>query len=534
MPKRKMTPDDAFPLALTAAERKLILDDLLYLEKEYEQVVRKTPANEPVRFTLDDWEGLGGCIAAEANHTDDPTLRRKLDRLLTKINKLLDQHPDDRGPELKVFPAAGSDATAKEAGDLSQKIAVALSFGDMLCTVKKMDPMEVRSRRCLLLELTDEERAAIVERTSLADDLKSRLRAATSEGRPVQVSINDMAAMAFALAEVMVETGDTQLLRAAVTVIQRCMAGIQEVVGTRASTGRPREKKAARPPQNDTDTFPLNLTQSQRRVVAQVVPSVAKRMKLEETNARTIRFTLAELKEIELKCRAAIGEADSGMVRNSLRHAVEAAAEARHRYQGNNIARIPAAQRIYQLKITLKGIEPPIWRRIQVRDCTLDRLHERIQLAMGWQNCHLYEFRIDAGRFGDPSVIEDCEDLGDATVLHLSEFVPETGKRFRFHYEYDFGDSWEHEVLFEGCLRATQGVRYPLCLEGERACPPEDVGGTTGYRRYVTAMADPEDEEHEEYLGWRGPYDPGRFDAQKTTNKMRRGLPKWEDEEEGW
>lgn len=248
MPKRKMTPDDAVPLTLTAAERKLILDDLLYLEKEYEQVVREAPANEPVRFTLDDWEGLGGCIAAEANHTDDPKLRRKLDRLLTKINKLLDQHPDDRGPELKVFPAAGSDAKTKEPDNLAQKIAVALSFGDMLCTVKKLDPMEVRSRRCLLLELTDEERAAIVERTSLADDLKSRLRAATGEGRPVQVSINDMAAMAFALAEVMVSDGAPRLLQAAVTVIQRCMAGFQEIVDTRSPTGRPREKKAARPP----------------------------------------------------------------------------------------------------------------------------------------------------------------------------------------------------------------------------------------------------------------------------------------------
>jgi hypothetical protein len=117
-----MTPDDAVPLALTAAERKLILDDLLYLEKEYEQVVRETPANESVRFTLDDWEGLDGCIAAEANHTDDPKLRRKLDRLLAKINKLLDQHPDDPGPELKVFPVAGGNATTEEAGNLAEKI----------------------------------------------------------------------------------------------------------------------------------------------------------------------------------------------------------------------------------------------------------------------------------------------------------------------------------------------------------------------------------------------------------------------------
>jgi hypothetical protein len=106
----------------------------------------------------------------------------------------------------------------------------------------------------------------------------------------------------------------------------------------------------------------------------------------------------------------------------------------------------------------------------------------------------------------------------------LSKIVPENGKPFRFEYEYDFGDDWEHEVLFEGCLRAEKGSRYPICLEGARACPPEDVGGIGGYQEYVEAMADPKHEQHEEFMQWRGPFDPEAFDAEAVTKKMRRGL----------
>ena len=106
--------------------------------------------------------------------------------------------------------------------------------------------------------------------------------------------------------------------------------------------------------------------------------------------------------------------------------------------------------------------------------------------------------------------------------------LPKSGERFHFEYEYDFGDSWEHDVLFEGCLKATPGQRYPLCLEGERACPPEDVGGTTGYKRFLRAIARPDHPEHGENLTWvGGSFDPEEFDAEKATKRMIRGLPKW-------
>ncbi len=96
-----------------------------------------------------------------------------------------------------------------------------------------------------------------------------------------------------------------------------------------------------------------------------------------------------------------------------------------------------------------------------------------------------------------------------------------------FHYEYDFGDCWKHNILFEGCLRAEKGVRYPLCVEGERACPPEDVGGPSGYEEYLESLRDPEHEEWKETSDWRGPFRPEHFDGQAATKAMRRGLPNW-------
>jgi len=124
---------------------------------------------------------------------------------------------------------------------------------------------------------------------------------------------------------------------------------------------------------------------------------------------------------------------------------------------------------LFQFKIKLLGSEPPIWRRIQVQDCTLDKLHEHIQTAMGWTNSHLHQFEIKGQRYGDPELLDDgFEDFEcvDSTVTMVSDVVPQSGKRFAFKYEYDFGDGWEHEVLFEGCPEPEKGKKYPLCLEG--------------------------------------------------------------------
>ena len=177
-----------------------------------------------------------------------------------------------------------------------------------------------------------------------------------------------------------------------------------------------------------------------------------------------------------------------------------------------------------QFKITLLDIKPAIWRRIQVPDCTLADLHEYIQAAFGWWNYHLHQFEIDGVSYGPPE--PDGMDFGlemeDESEVVLSTLLPKAKRKARWVYEYDFGDGWRHEVLFEGHPPLEEGQKYPMCVEGERACPPEDCGGPWGYVDYLAALADPEHEQHEELLEWRGPFDPEGFDAKRATKEMRK------------
>ncbi len=272
----------------------------------------------------------------------------------------------------------------------------------------------------------------------------------------------------------------------------------------------------------------VGLTQAQRIVTAEVLPEFAERLKLEERNPRRILFTVEELRSILKDVQSARLRSDNGMKRNSLRHVVGAVTKALK--EGEGIGSIPVTERLYQFKITLLESNPPIWRRTQVRQCTLDKLHQHIQLAMGWTNSHLHQFEIHGERYGDPELIDDgFEDFEcvDSTVTKISKVVPQEGSRFQFIYKYDFGDGWEHEVLFEGCLRAETGGRYPICVEGERSCPPEDVGGIGGYDEFLEVIADPKHEQHNDFVEWGGKFDSEMFDAVKATKKMRRGLPDW-------
>ena len=177
-----------------------------------------------------------------------------------------------------------------------------------------------------------------------------------------------------------------------------------------------------------------------------------------------------------------------------------------------------------QFKITLADIKPPIWRRILVRDCTLADFHDHIQAGFGWWNYHMHQFEIDGERYGpsSPGDFDFGMEMIDESGVLLSQLLPKSGKRAKWVYEYDFGDGWRHKIVFEGYLPIDKKVKYPLCVEGERACPPEDVGGPWGFVEYLEAMADPDHERHEELLEWRGPFDADAFDAKKTTKEMRK------------
>jgi hypothetical protein len=186
---------------------------------------------------------------------------------------------------------------------------------------------------------------------------------------------------------------------------------------------------------------------------------------------------------------------------------------------------------VYQFKITLVGSKPPIWRRIQVYDGTLDKLHEHIQTAMGWTNSHLHEFEIGGEVFGDPDLLGDGFDRFygfDSTKTMIRSIVPTSGRGIKFRYRYDFGDSWEHVVEFEGTQPAEKDTKYPVCITGKRACPPEDVGGIWGYQDFLKAIQNPKHKEHREMLEWcGGQFDPEEFDAAEASAAMQAGLPDW-------
>jgi len=177
---------------------------------------------------------------------------------------------------------------------------------------------------------------------------------------------------------------------------------------------------------------------------------------------------------------------------------------------------------IYQFKVTLKESHPPIWRRIQVPDCTLGELHEVLQVVMGWEDCHLHQFIVRGEYYGplDPEDREWGMEKGDEEKISISQ-VAKTGRKVRFIYEYDFGDSWQHEILLEKILEPEPKVAYPRCIEGARACPPEDVGGIWGYGDFLVAISDPNHEDHDERLEWGGgEFDPEKFSVDKVNKEL--------------
>lgn len=206
----------------------------------------------------------------------------------------------------------------------------------------------------------------------------------------------------------------------------------------------------------------------------------------------------------------------------------------------------PDRPRVYQLKITLKYSEPPIWRRVQVpADITLGDLHYVIQIAMGWEGDHMHEFTIKKVNYGPPETDygmefillgaaeqitappqaaldeaddedeededewEDENDYGskNENKVKLNQVV--TRVRTKFSYLYDFGDSWQHEIEVEKILPAEPEMHYPVCFAGERACPPEDIGGMWRYQNMLEVLADPNHPDREEILEWLG--DTGIF-----------------------
>jgi len=180
-------------------------------------------------------------------------------------------------------------------------------------------------------------------------------------------------------------------------------------------------------------------------------------------------------------------------------------------------------KQVYQFKIALQDAKPQIWRRIQVPETyTFWDLHAAIQDAMGWCDCHLHEFMVINPKSGARAAIgipyED--NMYDRVILpgwkeKIADWL--SLENNKAGYLYDFGDNWEHLVKLEKILPKAEGVKYPVCLAGKRACPPEDCGGIWGYEDLLRIISNPQDEEYEDMIAWiGGKFNPEFFEVKKV------------------
>jgi hypothetical protein len=189
--------------------------------------------------------------------------------------------------------------------------------------------------------------------------------------------------------------------------------------------------------------------------------------------------------------------------------------------EGRAAGRKRAEARVLCLRLAVAGTQPRVWRRLLVRETTwLSRLHDSIQVAFDWFDYQAHVFALDDLKFGNPVkrdnlVIEDDRDvtLADLNLAH----------RDRMTYDYQFGDGWRVDIRVEKTAAAGKGVRYPACIAGERAGPPEDCGGIEAFHDMLACLKDPASELGKEWIGWLGPeYDPAVCDLDKVNQALRK------------
>ena len=280
------------------------------------------------------------------------------------------------------------------------------------------------------------------------------------------------------------------------------------------------------------DQYPLKLTDKQREAL---ISATRLRRGLKDKigqapeGTQTIGFTRKELEETAEEVDTSLGFAPSPYkkrleaVYGKLEDLLDALEESEPIRPGRKPAE--KSDRIYQLKVTLKDIKPPVWRRVQVPDCTLGDLHEVIQIVMGWTDSHLHQFVVRGTYYGPPAPddfgFEMDMEVEDEEGVLLSEVV-KGDRKVKFRYEYDFGDGWQHDIEFERVVEREPRARYPRCVGGARACPPEDCGGPWGYADFLAAMADPRHEDHRDMKEWvGGKFDPEKFSVDAVNKELR-------------
>jgi hypothetical protein len=183
------------------------------------------------------------------------------------------------------------------------------------------------------------------------------------------------------------------------------------------------------------------------------------------------------------------------------------------------------------LRIELLDVVPLVWRRVLVSNqWTLASLHGYLQWVMGWTDSHAHEFEIGEGVVAPDWWIREVgldmetSDYRDERRVSVAAVISELGARGEFEYRYDMGDGWRHRVVIESLppLVETHDLSLPVCLAGENACPPEDVGGPGGYELFLESLGDRKHEQHEDMVRWiGGVFDPKGFDLNRLNRDFR-------------
>ena len=174
---------------------------------------------------------------------------------------------------------------------------------------------------------------------------------------------------------------------------------------------------------------------------------------------------------------------------------------------------------VHELRVTLLDITPPVWRQIRVPSALpLSTVHAIIQIAFGWEDRHLHEWRVGDVTYGLSDEDSWGEELRDESTALLAEVAPLDSV---LRYDYDFGDGWEHLVEVTA-VEPYEGRFAPVaCLAGARATPPEDSGGPFGYEHLLDALRDPDDAEHDDVVAWLGDhFDPAEFDLASVNHRL--------------
>ena len=295
----------------------------------------------------------------------------------------------------------------------------------------------------------------------------------------------------------------------------------QNRVGSGGTTSQPT-------PSLTTELLELKLSEGQRRTIlkyAELPAHLSERLAANRTVAKSTQFTLDELDELLDHLETSVYRAKGNEKQKVLRIVEKVSKLLGSTIDPDEISeqRLPKKMStVFQIKVTLMGIIPLIWRRIQTKDCNLVELNDLLQVTMGWEFEHLYRFIIGGVKYADFEMANQ-DNAQDACDTNLSEVLPTRNRRPRFHYEYDFGDQWMHQLIVEERFPPEQGVKYPICVAGQRACPPEDCGGPSGYSDFVEAISNPDHRRHEEVLEWvGGEFDPESFDLESVNKKLQR------------